>query len=160
MKEVPNVGDAEAGAIPVLLRRTRRVNEAVAAGITLVTTSMWFLYGLVLFVGLWMRFAPGLHLDTGPGYPVMLYWVNLFQALMLPVLAVGQSVLNRANERRQQHEAEVVDRLDRLARRILALEEAHAEARRTRQAHHEAVLERLQGLGQRIGAAPRGDGQG
>ncbi len=126
-----------------VLARTRRVNESVAARITLVTTSMWFLYGLVLFVGLWMRFAPPLHLDTAPAFPVMLYWVNLFQALMLPILAVGQSVLSRASERRVQHEAAVIDRLDRLTRRILALEEEHASLRQTRQLHHTAVMQEL-----------------
>lgn len=131
---------------------TRRLNETVAAHITLVTTSMWFLYGLVLFVGLWMRFAPPLHLDTAPAFPVMLYWVNLFQALMLPILAVGQSVLSRASERRVQHEAEVIDRLDRLTTRILQLEEANTSLRETRQAHHSAVMQELHTIARHLPA--------
>jgi type IV secretory pathway protease TraF len=154
------MAEGQAADAPTLRTRSRQVNEAVAAGITVVTTSMWFLYGLVLFVGLWMRFAPALHLDRSPSYPVMLYWVNLFQALMLPVLAVGQSVLNRANERRQRHEAEVVDRLDHLARRILALEEAHAALRRTREAHHEAVMRRLEGIAGHLQVPPAGPATG
>jgi|GEM_PF-5463569 len=136
------------------LARTRRINESVAARITLVTTSMWFLYGLVLFVGLWMRFSPTLHLDQGPSYPVMLYWVNLFQALMLPILAVGQSVLSRASERRVQHEAEVIDRLDRLTKRILVLEEEHSAVRQTRQAHHTAVMQELTAIAKHLPARP------
>lgn len=130
--------------------RTRRINEAVATNVTLITTSMWFLYGVVLFVGLWMRFAPPLHLDTAPTYPVMLYWVNLFQALMLPVLAVGQSVLSRANEHRMEHEAEVIDRLDGLTQRILALEEEHAVGRVDREAYAAAVLEQLNTIAQHL----------
>ncbi len=133
-----------------LRQRARRVNERVAATVTLVTTSMWFLYGLLLFVALWMRVAPTLHLDTAPAYPVMLYWVNLFQAVMLPVLAVGQSVLSRAGERRQQHEAEVVDRLDHLTHRILDLEEAHSALRRVRGEHHEAVMRELGAIAARL----------
>ena len=140
----------------------RRFNESVAAHITLVTTSMWFLYGLVLFVGLWMRFSPILHIDTAPSYPVMLYWVNLFQALMLPILAVGQSVLSRASEKRQQHEAEVIDRLDHLTGRILALEEGHATLRQTRHADHAAVMEQLDTINRhlRTAAKPAGEGGG
>ncbi len=130
--------------------RTRRINEAVAMRVTVITTSMWFLYGLVLFVGLWMRFAPSLHLDTAPSYPVMLYWVNLFQALMLPVLAVGQSVLSRANEHRMVHEAEVIDRLDRLTQQILALEEEHAVGRVDHQAYAVAVMEQLNTIAQHL----------
>ena len=131
---------------------SRRLNEAVATKITLVTTSMWFLYGLVVFVALWMRLAPTLHLDTAPTYPVMLYWVNLFQALMLPILAVGQNVLSRAAERRQVHEAEVVDRLDTLARRILTLEEENAALRKTRHEHHAAVMEQIGALNAHVQA--------
>lgn len=131
---------------------TRRLNEAVAARVTVVTTSMWFLYGLILFVGLWMRFAPPLRLDTAPAYPVMLYWVNLFQALMLPILAVGQSVLSRASERRVQHEAEVIDRLDHLTTRILQLEEANASLRETRQAHQAAVMQELHAIARHLPA--------
>jgi hypothetical protein len=134
--------------------RLRAMNEQVAAHVTTLTTSMWFLYGLLVFVALWMRFAPPLHLDTAPAYPVMLYWVNLFQALMLPVLAVGQSVLSRASERRQIHEAEVVDRLEELTQRILAMEEEMATARHARGAHHEELLAHLAEL--RTGLAPGG----
>ncbi len=136
--------------------RTRRINESVAASVTLVTTSMWFLYGLVLFVGLWMRFAPVLHVDTAPAYPVMLYWVNLFQALMLPVLAVGQSVLSQAGERRLRHEAEVIDRLDRLTQRILDLEEQHASVGRVREVHHEALMREIGTIAQHVGARATG----
>ena len=138
--------------------RLRAINEQVAASVTTLTTSMWFLYALLLFVALWMRFAPGLHLDSAPSYPVMLYWVNLFQALMLPVLAVGQSVLSRAGERRQIHEAEVVDRLEDLARRILTLEEQVASVRQARAAHHEELLAHLSAL--RGGLGPEGGGAG
>ena len=144
--------------VGALRARTRRINESVAASVTLVTTSMWFLYGLVLFVGLWMRFAPPLHLDTAPAYPVMLYWVNLFQALMLPVLAVGQSVLSRAGERRMRHEAEVIDRLDGLTQRILALEEAHASVGRARDTHHAAVMRELGAITQQLQVRPEGSG--
>ena len=114
------------------------VNERVAATITRLTTSMWFLYGLILFVALWMRFAPAMGWDRAPSYPVMLYWVNLFQALMLPVLAVGQAVLSRAGEARAAHEARVVDRLETMERRMLAMQEA-ADAQRDR---IEALLRR------------------
>ena len=134
--------------------RTRRFNEAVAANITVITTSMWFLYGLVLFVGLWMRFAPVLHIDTAPSFPVMLYWVNLFQALMLPILAVGQSVLSRASEVRVRHEAEVIDRLDTLTQRILALEESHAAVDETRRAHHRAVMRELSQIASQLPGSP------
>lgn len=144
--------------------RTRRVNEAVAANVTVITTSMWFLYGLVVFVALWMRFAPPLHLDTAPAYPVMLYWVNLFQALMLPVLAVGQSVLSRSAEKRQQHEGEVIDRLDGLTQRILTLEEANEALRQKRHLDHTALMHELssikrhvQGRGS-VSASPAGPG--
>lgn len=149
------MAETETAAPAGFRARTRRINESVAASITLVTTSMWFLYGLVLFVGLWMRFSPTLHLDTGPSYPVMLYWVNLFQALMLPILAVGQSVLSRASERRVQHEAEVIDRLDRLTKRILALEEEHSALRQTRQAHHTAVMQELGAIARQLPGASK-----
>lgn len=89
-------------------------NERVASFITYVVNSMWFLYGFGAFIVLWMEFAPRFHWDTAPQYPVMLYWVNLFQAVMLPVLAVGQSVLNRQNRKRQELEFEIVQKLDRV----------------------------------------------
>ncbi len=139
-----------------LRARTRRMNESVAANVTLVTTSMWFLYGLVLFVALWMRFSPVLHVDTAPAYPVMLYWVNLFQALMLPVLAVGQSVLSRASERRLRHESEVIDRLDQLTQRILALEEQHASVGHVREVHHEALMREIAALARQVNGQAEG----
>jgi uncharacterized membrane protein len=89
-------------------------NDKVAAVITQVVTSMWFLYGFVVFISLWMWLAPLIHWDRSPNFPVMLYWVNLFQALMLPILAVGQMVLNRAGEIREKREFEIVEKLDRL----------------------------------------------
>lgn len=137
----------------------RSVNESVAAVITRITTSMWFLYALVVFVGLWMRLAPTLRLDTSPSFPVMLYWVNLFQALMLPILAVGQSVLSRAHNLREQHEAEVIDRLDALAQRILALEEDAAKAHSVRREHHEAVVQQLEHIAGQVSGL-RGAGAG
>ncbi len=92
----------------------RRLNEAIGARITIIVTSMWFLYGFVLFVSLWMWQAPRLHWDTAPNYPVMLYWVNLFQALMLPVLAIGQAVLNRKTEQRNDRQYAIIEKLDRV----------------------------------------------
>ncbi|MCL5116642.1 MAG: hypothetical protein M1272_05765 [Firmicutes bacterium] len=65
------------------MSETPSFNERVASFITHVVNSMWFLYGFGTFIILWMEFAPGLHWDTSPQYPVMLYWVNLFQAVML-----------------------------------------------------------------------------
>ena len=93
-------------------------NDRIASGITRLVTSMWFLYGFVVFVGLWMWGSPLMHWDNSPNYPVMLYWVNLFQALMLPVLAVGQMVLNRSNQVREQREFEIVKKLNLLLEHI------------------------------------------
>lgn len=137
----------------------RSLNELVAATITRITTSMWFLYGLVLFIGLWMRFAPGLRWDSSPDYPVMLYWVNLFQALMLPVLAVGQSVLSRSHEIRDQHEAEVVDRLDALTQRILALEEDATQAHHLRTQHHQTLVRELEHISGQLHTLSSGSAQ-
>ncbi len=152
--------DGRSGA--AIAQEANRFNETVAATVTRVTTSMWFLYGLVCFVGLWMNFAPGLGLDHAPSYPVMLYWVNLFQAVMLPVLAVGQSVLSRASDARQRHEAEVVDRLDHLTRRILKLEEENSALRQMRHRHHEELLGHIHALSTQVqglqGADPGGAG--
>ncbi len=92
----------------------QRINEALGTRITLIVTSMWFLYAFVVFVTLWMWQAPRLHWDTSPNYPVMLYWVNLFQALMLPILAIGQSVLNRKTEERNAHQYEIIQKLDQV----------------------------------------------
>ena len=92
----------------------RRLNEAIGARITVIVTSMWFLYAFVVFVSLWMWQAPRLHWDTAPNYPVMLYWVNLFQALMLPVLAIGQAVLNRKTEQRNDRQYAIIKQLDRV----------------------------------------------
>lgn len=91
-----------------------RLNEWIAARITVIVTSMWFLYAFVVFVTLWMWQAPVWHLDTAPNYPVMLYWVNLFQALMLPILAIGQAVLNRQNEVRNANQYAIIQKLDRV----------------------------------------------
>ena len=140
--------DGRAGA--GIAKGANRFNEAVAATVTRVTTSMWFLYGLVCFVGLWMDFAPRFGLDQAPSFPVMLYWVNLFQAVMLPVLAVGQSVLSRAGEARQRHEAEVVDRLDHLTHRILKLEEENATLLQVRHQHHQELLGHIHALSSQV----------
>lgn len=108
-----------------------RFNERVAAAITRVTGSMWLLYVFVVLIAAWMRFAPGLGWDHAPSYPVMLYWVNLLQLLLLPILAVGQAVLARSGEARAAHEARVVDRLEAMDVRLLAMQEA-ADAQRGR----------------------------
>lgn len=109
----------------------RAINERVAAAVTRVTGSMWLLYVLVMLIAAWMRFAPGFGWDHAPSYPVMLYWVNLLQLLLLPVLAVGQAVLARSGEARAAHEARVVDRLEEMERHMLALQE-DARAQRGR----------------------------
>lgn len=96
------------------MREKPSFNERVASSVTFVVNSMWFLYGFAAFIVLWMEFAPRFHWDTAPQYPVMLYWVNLFQAVMLPVLAVGQSVIDRQNRKRQTLELEIVQKLDRV----------------------------------------------
>ncbi len=114
------------------------VNERVAAAITRVASSMWLLYAMVAVLALWMYGAPRVGLDTAPAYPVMLFYVNLLQLLLLPVLAVGQAVLSRAGEARAAHEARVVDRLEAMERRMLAMQGA-ADAQRDR---IEALLRR------------------
>ena len=101
-----------------------RFNERVAAAITRVTGSMWLLYVFVVLIAAWMRFAPGLGWDHAPSYPVMLYWVNLLQLLLLPILAVGQAVLARSGEARAAHEARVVDRLEAMETKLLTMQEA------------------------------------
>ncbi len=83
---------------------------------------MWFFYLFSLFIGWWMVFAPSLHLDTSPQYPVMLYWVNLYQAIMMIVLGVGQQVLARSQEQRQEHEAKVIDHLEVITQKLLDIE--------------------------------------
>jgi uncharacterized membrane protein len=80
----------------------KSINERIAAAITVTVCSMPFLYGFVSFVALWMVLAPRLGFDNPPWYPVLLYYVNLFQGIMLPVLAVGQSVLSRRSEEQQE----------------------------------------------------------
>lgn len=75
---------------------------------------MWFFYAFVLLVALWMLLSPRLHLDTRPQYPVMLYWVNLYQALMMIILGIGQIVLNRQNEARAAQQFAIVQKLDRV----------------------------------------------
>ena len=67
---------------------------------------------------------PGLpHFDSPPWYPVMLYMINIFQGLMLPLLMVGQQVLARGQEQRQVHEAKVIDHLNKIMERLVVLEE-------------------------------------
>lgn len=107
------------------------MNERIAAVITRATGSMWLLYALVVLIAAWMQFAPSFGWDHAPSYPVMLYWVNLLQLLLLPILAVGQSVLSRSGEARAAHEARVVDRLEAMEQRLLAMQIA-ADAQRGR----------------------------
>lgn len=87
------------------------LNERIAAAITRVVSSMGFLYGLLGFTALWMLGAPRAGIDHGPWFPVLLYWFNLFQAVMLPVLAVGQGVLDREQQAQQ-------DRIETLTRSV------------------------------------------
>ena len=119
------------------------MNERIAAAVTRITSSMWLLYVLVVLIAAWMRFAPGLGWDHAPSYPVMLYWVNLLQLLLLPVLAVGQAVLARSGESRAAHEARVVDRLEAMERRMLALQEEATQERAALRASVQAIADRL-----------------
>ena len=84
---------------------------------------MWFFYVFSIFIVWWMLYAPAFHLDTSPQYPVMLYWVNLYQAIMMIVLGVGQQVLSRGQEKRQEHEAKVIDGMEAMMEKLLSLEE-------------------------------------
>ena len=105
------------------------LNERIAARMTMVIGTMGFFWLLSLVILAWMLWntLPGFpHVDTPPWYPVMLYAINIFQGLMLPLLMVGQQVLSRGQERREVHEAHVIERMDHILRRIAAIEEAVA----------------------------------
>lgn len=96
----------------------KQFNDRLAVWVTRLTSSMWFFYAFLLLVALWMIWSPAFHLDTRPQYPVMLYWVNLYQALMMIILGIGQIVLNRQNEARAAQQFAIVQKLDRVLARL------------------------------------------
>lgn len=88
--------------------RIAALNEAVAVRVTLVFGTMWTTYVFFLY-----GFLPLLF----PGNMVaIMYWSSTVQLWALPLIMVGQNVLGRANDRRDQAQYEMVQEIRRLSR--------------------------------------------
>lgn len=81
----------------------------------------------------WNVVAPrALRFDHPPWFPVLLFLLNVGQWLFIGVVAVGQNVLNAANEVRSQQQYEMVRRLDALETQQMQILD-----------HSQAILEAL-----------------
>ena len=118
------------------------LNERAAIAITRVVSGMPFFWLSCAGIAAWMAWnlwGPlGARFDPGPGFVLLLMILNIGQWLFLSALGNGQAVLSRAGEARAAHEARVVDRLEAMEWRLLAMQEA-ADAQRDR---IEALLRR------------------
>lgn len=111
-------------------------NARVAVWMTQHIGSMGFFWGSIAAFVAWMAWnvvAPrALRFDHPPWFPVLLFLLNVGQWLFIGVVAVGQNVLNAANEGRSQQQYEMVRRLDALETQQMQILD-----------HSQAILEAL-----------------
>ena len=84
----------------------RRANDWIAVHATLAFGSMWATYVFFLY-----GFAP---IMWPKSLVTLLYWSNTVQLWSLPLLMVGQNVLGRAGERRDQEQFRMTQQIDQL----------------------------------------------
>lgn len=77
----------------------RRFNESAALRMTYIFSTMELFWLLILFLTIWMGGnSIGLwHFDPMP-FPLLLFLWNIPQLPLLPLLAIGQSILGRKQE--------------------------------------------------------------
>jgi uncharacterized membrane protein len=104
-------------------------NERFAVTLTRVIGTMPMFYGLILWYVIWI----GANVILGPlafdkpwSFPTLLMISNFLQLIWLPALSVGQNVLNRATERQNQRQYELVQRIDRMAGELHTMMETQA----------------------------------
>ncbi len=90
-----------------------RINDILAARITMLVGTIWAFYAFVIF---------GLTPLIWPQYEEkILYWSNFLQLVFLPVITVGTAILSRASE------ARAVEDHKTIRREFALLQEAHAQ---------------------------------
>jgi len=75
------------------------IQEKIGYFITKIVGTMWFFYILVLWQTGWMLWQSTTRhpFDAYP-YPFLLFCSNIIQLIFLPILAVGNNVLNKRSE--------------------------------------------------------------
>ena len=93
------------------------LNDRVAVFLTRVIGTMPMFYALIVWYGLWI----GVNLFLGPrafdkpwSFPTLLFASNFLQLIWLPAISVGQNVLGRAGERRDQEQFRMTQQIDQL----------------------------------------------
>ncbi len=122
-------------------------NERAAIAITRVVSGMPFFWCSCVGIAAWMAWnlwgPVAMRFDPAPAFVLLLMVLNIGQWLFLSALGNGQAVLSRSGEARAAHEARVVDRLEAMDLRILALQEDAAQERA-------ALRTAMQGIAARI----------
>lgn len=102
---------------------SRSLNERIAVWLTKNLGSMAFTWlSLVIFLGWmgWNVWAPrSWHFDQPPWFPVLLFILNIGQWLFIGITLVGQNVLNRQNEERNQRQFEIIQKLDAILAQLM-----------------------------------------
>lgn len=122
--------------------------ERVALFITQRVGSFGFFLLIVVWSAVWLLWnthAPkGLRFDPAPAFVMWLFISNLIQLALLPLIMVGQNLLNRHSELRSEEDFQINQKAEKEAQAIL-LHLEHQTAQVERQG--ELILEILQRLG-------------
>ena len=83
-----------------LWNKINSINDKIALRITIIFGTMWVTYAF-MFYGFCPVIFPA-------AMSTMLYWSNTVQLWSLPLLMVGQNLMNKSSERRAQRTYEMV----------------------------------------------------
>ncbi len=104
----------------VALAVTVRVGSPGFFIIIAVWTVVWLLYNLIA--------PPGLRFDPGPAFVLWLFISNMLQILLMPLIMVGQNLLNRHAEMRADADFEINQKAEQEVEAILLHLEHQAAA--------------------------------
>jgi uncharacterized membrane protein len=100
-------------------------NEKTAVALTTVGGSMPFFWVIVIWYTLWIlwnSFAPTKLRFDGQWFPLLLFISNLIQILYMPILQVGQNIIQRHSQTRSESEYKLIFKIDQLVEQIETLE--------------------------------------
>jgi uncharacterized membrane protein len=108
--------------------KKRCFNDRVAMFLTTTAGSMpffWFIINTYIVWMLWNGVGPSSLRFDGEWFPLLLFISNMIQLLFLPILQVGQNMVQKKQEKMQRHIDSQVDKICLISQSVQKLIETH-----------------------------------